>query len=869
MDVVAIERARPWTLRLVGTIFAVAAVLLVGRASTAEALAPRPVGWSPGPALPSGFVPRWDVASAYYPPTGAVVLFGGSPKDLSGTFKNDTWIYENGDWRKSSAAPPALRARGGAAMAYLPEIQRIVLFGGQGDTWPPLADTWLFDGSDWVPGPAAPSGLKGRTGAQLVYHADLHKLVLFGGSGLAPYTDTWLFDGTSWQRGPDAPAAMQPRQYFGMAYDPNLHRVVAAGGTGNTDVWMFDGSSWQPGPSLPAGEPKERFRMDYDPQLGGITFFSGLGPGIAQAELYVLRGGAWNRIIGLSETQPWPPKRVDGAVVWNAAEDALMVVGGIADDYQLGMNGLMDTWFFREIPPQVDGVALSPSGPHIDDRIVATKGADMNGYGRVDYQWAWEVNGNVVPGEITDDLYPGTVVQGDVVRAKIRTTDLAGITGPWVFSPPVTVVNRPPTFNNVVLQPAQPYVTTTLSVSVNLLNEPDGDPVTLHYAWQVNGVDVPTHDVSTLGPSFFGASDQVQVKVTAVDSLGLAGTTMTSDLETVAWNISAGSAAPGGTVSSVNGSGFGPGENIDVRLDSASGPVLVTAAADTAGKFRLGIPLPAALAGGPHMMFGVGRTSGVVGPGPFTVVPTGSLNPKPVAAGDSTTFSGAGFLAGETVSVAFPEGPVVQGVANAAGSVTVGLVSPPEPAPGGSVMASGQAGSIGAPYTVLARLTLPDTAKPGIGIPVAVTGYGPNETVDALLDGSSTSEKIVTDAKGSASGQIVFGTQWGRHTILLTGRTSGVAKSLSVNFPTWITLTPASGPVGAQFTATSGPGWFPGQDVQFWFSTKLIRTVKADALGRVSTTYTVPQRKTGGVTVKFKDPSLPTQAAIQFNVTAS
>jgi hypothetical protein len=75
--------------------------------------------------------------------------------------------------------------------------------------------------------------------------------------------------------------------------------------------------------------------------------------------------------------------------------------------------------------------------------------------------------------------------------------------------------------------------------------------------------------------------------------------------------------------------------------------------------------------------------------------------------------------------------------------------------------------------------------------------------------------------------------------------------------------------VGTQFTATSGPGWVPGQDVQFWFGTSLIRTVKADVLGRVSTTYTVPQRKAGGVTVKFKDPNLPTQAAMQFNVGTS
>src|SRR2546425_8244540 len=96
-----------------------------------------PVGWSKGGALPGSFVIRWDAAYGYLPTPDKVVLFGGSPKAQTETWRNDTWIYANDVWSLGPSAPAGLTPRGGSAMGYDPDIGKLVLFGGADGAWPP------------------------------------------------------------------------------------------------------------------------------------------------------------------------------------------------------------------------------------------------------------------------------------------------------------------------------------------------------------------------------------------------------------------------------------------------------------------------------------------------------------------------------------------------------------------------------------------------------------------------------------------------------------------------------------------------------------------------------------------------------------
>src|SRR5712691_4541920 len=475
-----------------------------------------PVGWSQGPSLPQTYLTRWDWAYAYFPPAHQVVLFGGSPKGSEG-WRNDTWVFQDGAWSKGPVTPPNLSPRGGAAMGYDPAIGKIVLWGGSGPEWPPrFYGTWLWDGTGWSPGPYAPGSMLPRTGAEMVYDPDIGKMVLFGGSGVDAYTDTWLFDGTRWTAGPAPAQGMTSRTFFGMSYDESLHKVVVLGGDGANDVWSFDGTAWSAGPLLPSDfRGQDRVRIAYDPDLGGTLLFGGIGSGMASDDLWMLRGGAWTQI-SKGGSPSWPDPRADGSFLWNPDFDALMLVGGI-QSADPGDVMYTDMWLFRDSPPIPESLIVTPDDPNKDNTLTATAGAVDGGYGHLSYEYGWFVNDGQVQGADTNKLASAFGVN-DQVQASLQVTDALGIAGPWVTSNTVQIADRPPdeSGNSIVPNPAYPW--STLKATVDKVTDPDGDSVTLHYVWQVNG-----NDSAALTPDHFQEGDTVAVQITPVDQWGQAG----------------------------------------------------------------------------------------------------------------------------------------------------------------------------------------------------------------------------------------------------------------------------------------------------------------------------------------------------------
>src|SRR5207249_8205461 len=129
------------------------------------------------------------------------------------------------------------------------------------------------------------------------------------------------------------------------------------------------------------------------------------------------------------------------------------------------------------------------------------------------------------------------------------------------------------------------------------VKDKDGDTVTLHYTWSVNGTDVGV-DKKTLTPSHYSAGDVIGLKISTVDSFGMSGKSAKAAPANVQWNISAGSGVPGGNVPGVSGQGFGPSETVDIHIDSTSGPVVGTNTTDSSGQFPgKPIPLPSPLPG--------------------------------------------------------------------------------------------------------------------------------------------------------------------------------------------------------------------------------------------------------------------------------
>lgn len=358
-------RSRVPTARVAGVRLLSCLVALTAVIGLAAPAAHASASWTQGPNLPGSYVTHWDFASAYFPPMQEVVLFGGTPKQsTTDTWSNQTWVYRGGAWSLGPAAPSGLTPRGGAAMAYDPVSQKIVMFGGADGSWPPNNETWLFDGTQWTQGPSAPTGLAGRTGAEMAYDETIQKIVMFAGTGTLPYNDTWLYDGNTntWTQGPPTPTSVSPRVFFGMAYDAVLQKIVIAGGDGGMDTWFLaNGSTWTQGPDEPAAMgPRERLRAAYDPDLGGVTVFGGIGYA-GKADMWVLVGGAWTNI--LRPPTGWPDARIDGALVYNPDAPGLMLFGGIKTA-QNGKVGYSDTWFFTGTPP-TPGAPVAPTAPPV------------------------------------------------------------------------------------------------------------------------------------------------------------------------------------------------------------------------------------------------------------------------------------------------------------------------------------------------------------------------------------------------------------------------------------------------------------------------------------------------------------------------
>jgi hypothetical protein len=212
---------------------------------------PIPIAWSNQTAGASPTA-RAGAAMAYDPATQSVILFGGCVGgdywQLTCTPTNDTWSFAGGLWTQlfPAISPPA-RMR--PAMVWDARDNYLLLFGGftAGSGSQPLGDTWAFNGTAWLNlTPVAGSGPSPRAGPALVFAAGWNEVILFGGLTSLPNQtlvgDTWAFYNSSWHSlSTNAPP---PGRYdASMAWDSAMGVIVLFGGYAGTTLWSL-GDTW-------------------------------------------------------------------------------------------------------------------------------------------------------------------------------------------------------------------------------------------------------------------------------------------------------------------------------------------------------------------------------------------------------------------------------------------------------------------------------------------------------------------------------------------------------------------------------------------------------------------------------------------------
>lgn len=243
-------------------------------------------------------------SAAYDAGSGLVVLYDGA----EGTAPTSTFDPSTGRLHEMSAGGPLYKH--GAQMAYDAGSDRIVLFGGLHLSDGSLSDeTWTYDvdTDTWTQMHPAVSP-PGRNFHSMAYDPQTDRVILFGGYGERNFADTWAYDvdtGTWTELTPKrSPSA---RTYMAMVYDPVGKRIILFGGTTGIaeeplgDTWAFDpaANTWTALSPESAPGPRGWHAMAYDAEARVIVLFGG-GPTreeyTAETWIYDPRGNTWSQV---------------------------------------------------------------------------------------------------------------------------------------------------------------------------------------------------------------------------------------------------------------------------------------------------------------------------------------------------------------------------------------------------------------------------------------------------------------------------------------------------------------------------------------------------------------------------------------------
>jgi hypothetical protein len=220
------------------------------------------------------------------------VLYGGQgsvPTVPTFEHLSDTWTWTHGDWQERTPVHvPSLFA---PVSAYDTARQRVVLFGWDPGTYSGdgHSQTWEWNGNDWLRRPSGPE--LDRLDPGLAFDPNSNSIILFGGfnQSRGKFDDTWLLGPDGWHQktlNSSPPARLRAP----MGFDPKLGKLLLTGSDGLRNVWTWDGARWA---KLQATSPFLAAPLLEDDHAGRLL-------GVVAAGASVQTVWAWTR----SEWQP-------------------------------------------------------------------------------------------------------------------------------------------------------------------------------------------------------------------------------------------------------------------------------------------------------------------------------------------------------------------------------------------------------------------------------------------------------------------------------------------------------------------------------------------------------------------------------------
>lgn len=275
-----------------------------------------------------------------------------------------------GIWSMHDAPP----AKYGAATAGL--ANRVVLFGGH-DGLAPVAQTWEWDGNNWIFAPVTNAPPRRMYASMASFQG---KVVLFGGitstfNGVA-LADTWEWDGVRWtERHP----AVSPPAGFGGVMAQLGNELILFGGGPTNDTWVWDGTSWAL--RITAIAPALRSSASMAQLNNKLLLFGGLGVNSTSlADTWEFDGAAWT----LRQPATSPPPTYARALVPMGSR-LLLCMSGTTWDW----NGMTWTQISNVGGPSSSSNQCAPIGT----RTMMFVGGETWEFGGV----TWSLRRNALP----------------------------------------------------------------------------------------------------------------------------------------------------------------------------------------------------------------------------------------------------------------------------------------------------------------------------------------------------------------------------------------------------------------------------------------------------------------------------------------
>jgi len=166
-------------------------------------------------------------------------------------------------------------------------------------------------------------------------------------------------------------------------------------------------------------------------------------------------------------------------------------------------------------PPTAEPPSITPESPMEGDTLTCEPGliTDPEGDSTI-YTVQWTVNGSIVLGQ-SGTLDSTHWNKGDLVVCQVTPKDQLEAGTP-VSSPPVEIVNAPPSIDLASILPDAPTTLTPLVGVASGASDPDGDPVLLSYRWLRGGLPIGTAD--TLPALIALKGESITLEVTPSDS---------------------------------------------------------------------------------------------------------------------------------------------------------------------------------------------------------------------------------------------------------------------------------------------------------------------------------------------------------------